>query len=237
MIGAILFDKDGCLLDFNKTWGQWANNMLGELADGDAALFARMSEAVGFRPDTQSFSPDSAVIAGTPDEGVRLILPFLPNWTFDELLAFSNASAAKASLEPVVPLAPLLTELRNMGLILGVATNDAEGTARIHMETLGVSDQFAVILGSDSGYGGKPAPGMQKAFAEKTQVPLDRCIMVGDSLHDLHAGRAAGMVCVGVLTGPADRAELDPDADIVLPDIGHLPEWIRGRGQIAENDA
>jgi len=52
--------------------------------------------------------------------------------------------------------------------------------------------------------------------------------MVGDSLHDLHAGRAAGMQCVAVLTGVAEAAELGPAADIVLPDIGHLAAWLRG---------
>ena len=49
--------------------------------------------------------------------------------------------------------------------------------------------------------------------------------MVGDSTHDLIAGRAAGMQTVGVLTGMAE-AELAPLADAVLPDIGHLPDWL-----------
>ena len=51
-------------------------------------------------------------------------------------------------------------------------------------------------------------------------------VMVGDSLHDLVAGRAAGMQTVGVLTGPACRDELAPCADVVLPDIGHLTTWL-----------
>ncbi|MGR3462852.1 MAG: HAD family hydrolase, partial [Roseovarius sp.] len=50
--------------------------------------------------------------------------------------------------------------------------------------------------------------------------------MVGDSTHDLIAGRAAGMACVGVLPGTATQADLAPFADAVLPDIGHLPGWL-----------
>jgi phosphoglycolate phosphatase len=50
--------------------------------------------------------------------------------------------------------------------------------------------------------------------------------MVGDSLHDLHAGRAAGMRTVAVLTGMASHADLAPHADLVLPHIGHLPDWL-----------
>jgi phosphoglycolate phosphatase len=50
--------------------------------------------------------------------------------------------------------------------------------------------------------------------------------MIGDSLHDLHAGRAAGMAVMGVLTGPATEAELAPHADVVLPSIAALPAWL-----------
>jgi phosphoglycolate phosphatase len=50
--------------------------------------------------------------------------------------------------------------------------------------------------------------------------------MVGDSTHDLQAGRAAGMRCVGVLTGMAPRDVLAPHADVVLENIGALPDWL-----------
>ena len=50
--------------------------------------------------------------------------------------------------------------------------------------------------------------------------------MIGDSLHDLHAARSAGMVAVGVLTGLASRADLAPAADIVLDSIADLPDWL-----------
>ena len=48
--------------------------------------------------------------------------------------------------------------------------------------------------------------------------------MVGDSRHDLIAGRAAGMATLGVLTGVAGAEDLAPLADLVRPDIGHLPQ-------------
>jgi phosphoglycolate phosphatase len=50
--------------------------------------------------------------------------------------------------------------------------------------------------------------------------------MVGDSTHDLHAGRAAGMRTIGVLTGAAVAAQLSPFADVVLRDIGEIPAWL-----------
>ena len=64
------------------------------------------------------------------------------------------------------------------------------------------------------------------AFCEATGLSPDVCVMVGDSTHDLHAGRAAGMSTVAVLTGVAQAAELAPHADVVLPSIADLPRWL-----------
>ncbi|MEO0380084.1 MAG: HAD-IA family hydrolase, partial [Pseudomonadota bacterium] len=80
--------------------------------------------------------------------------------------------------------------------------------------------------GFDSGHGGKPAPGQLLAFCEAMDLPPEAVLMVGDSLHDLHAGRAAGMRCVAVLTGMATAKELAPHADMVLAHIGEIPGWL-----------
>ena len=69
---------------------------------------------------------------------------------------------------------------------------------------------------------------MLLAFARAFDLDPRRVAMVGDSLHDLSAGRAAGMRTVGVLTGPARRADLAPLADVVLENIGDLPAWLEG---------
>ncbi|MBC7158321.1 MAG: HAD family hydrolase, partial [Rhodobacteraceae bacterium] len=127
---------------------------------------------------------------------------------------------------PAVPLAPLMRRLAERGLALGLATNDAEGAAHAHLEAVGIAAHMAFVAGYDSGFGAKPRPGMLLAFADRVGLAPARIAMVGDSRHDLLAGRAAGMRTVAVLTGPARAEELAPLADVVLPDIGHLPGWI-----------
>jgi phosphoglycolate phosphatase len=64
------------------------------------------------------------------------------------------------------------------------------------------------------------------AFCTKTGLNPARVVMVGDSHHDLLAGRRAGMQTLGVLTGTAGADDLAPLADAVLPDIGHIPAWL-----------
>lgn len=226
MIRAILFDKDATLLDFEKTWGHWSLTFLGRLAEGDEDLRQRLADAVGFDLQRVTFDPESPVIAGTPEEGVDLVLPLLPQWDRDALLAFSNETAREAEVQAIVPLEPVLDGLRGQHVRLGIATNDSEGAARRHMSALGVEDRFAAILGSDSGFGGKPGPGMCLAFAKQMGLDPAEVAMVGDSFHDLEAGRAAGMVCVGVASGFATADELSERADHVFPDISHLPAWL-----------
>ena len=113
-----------------------------------------------------------------------------------------------------------------MGLRLGVMTNDTEFGAKAHLSAAGVDHLFDFIAGFDSGWGPKPNPAPLLAFAEKTGLTPHRVAMVGDSTHDLIAGRNAGMQTVGVLTGMADHATLSPYADMVLPNIGALRAWV-----------
>lgn len=225
-IYGVLFDKDGTLFDFEATWNVWAAMMLTDLAEGDSGRAAALGARMGYDFAARRFEPDSVVIAGTPDDIVRLLLPGVPELTPAGLTERLNETAARAPQAEAVPLGPLLTRLRAMGLKLGVATNDAEAPARAHLAGVGHEHSFDFIAGYDSGFGGKPAPGMCLGFAGAMGLAAETVLMVGDSTHDLIAGRAAGMRTVAVLTGMASTAELAPLATVVLPDIGHLPGWI-----------
>ncbi|MCC5969787.1 MAG: HAD family hydrolase [Pararhodobacter sp.] len=222
-IRAILFDKDGTLFDFQATWGVWAGQMIAELAGPDAGLARALAEVMAYDQHSQRFLPQSPVIAGTSAEVAALIAPLLPGQGggVHALEARMAEAAARAPVVEAVALRPLLARLRAADYRLGVATNDNEAVARSHVADH--ADQFDFIVGFDSGYGGKPAPGMLLAFARHCDLPPASVLMVGDSNHDLLAGRAAGMATLAVLTGVATADDLAPLADVVRPDIGHLP--------------
>jgi len=222
-IRGIIFDKDGTLFDFEATWAAWAAELLGGLFDDRAADAAA---SLGFDLAARRFAPDSPVIAETTAHVAGLLLPRLPDWDMPRLMAHMKALARAAPLAPAVPLDPLLSALAGRGLALGVVTNDDESSARAQLSRAGVEARFDFIAGYDSGYGGKPAPGPVLAFLDRMRLPGHEVAIVGDSLHDLAAGRAGGVRTVGVLTGPARAEALWPLADAVLPDIGHLPAWI-----------
>ena len=122
--------------------------------------------------------------------------------------------------------------MKARGLKLGLATNDTEMPARLHLERAGVLDLFDYVVGCDSGWGGKPAPGQLLEFLRRFDLTPSRVAMVGDSRHDLDAGRAAGMHAVAVLTGMAGHDDLVGHADVVLDDIAALDGWIGHLGTI-----
>ncbi|MFD2738971.1 HAD family hydrolase [Sulfitobacter aestuarii] len=226
VIRGLLFDKDGTLFDFAATWEAWAVGFLLRAAQGDEAFAARLGAEIGFDLKTRRYARDSVVIAGTPSQVAHALAPHFPQLTQAELIAMLNEEAGRAPQREAVPLVPLLRALRDSGLALGVATNDAEAPARAHLDHAEITGLFDFIAGFDSGHGGKPQPGQMLAFAQAVGLEPGEIAMVGDSLHDLSAGRAAGMRTVAVLTGPALAEELAPLADVVLPDIGHLPGWL-----------
>lgn len=224
-IDGLVFDKDGTLFDFRKSWGGWAKGLLVQMAQDDAHAH-QLGQAIGYDLPTGEFAPDSPVIAATAADIALALSRHLPGQTVSQITGHINAAAAMAPMAPAVPLRPLLMALRARGLKIGLATNDTEAPARAHLHAHGIIDLFDFIAGYNSGHGPKPGPGMCRAFAHHTGLSAARCAMVGDSLHDLHAGKAAGMQTIAVLTGVAERADLAPAADVVLPDIGAIPAWL-----------
>ena len=229
-IDALLFDKDGTLFEFAATWEAWAQAFLIRAAGGDRDRAAQAGALIGFDMQARAFTPDSIAIVGTPGEIAEALGLSFPQFSRAEIVGMINEEAAQAPQCEAVPLLPFLQGLRARGLRLGVATNDAEAPALAHLQAAGVHGLFDFVAGSDSGYGAKPAPGQPLAFADLLGIDPARIAMVGDSLHDLIAGRDAGMVTLGVLTGMAGLNDLSPHAAAVFPDIGHIPGWLDGLG-------
>ncbi|PRY94643.1 phosphoglycolate phosphatase [Hasllibacter halocynthiae] len=232
-IRGILFDKDGTLFDFQRTWGPWAVGLTARLAEGSPACRDALRKAMKLDPEAARFASDSTVVAGTVRDQVALLLPHLPGWTASSLEERLNREAASVDPIPATDLPALMAALRARGLALGVATNDGEASARRQLRHVGIEDAFDWIAGYDSGWGAKPAPGQIEGFLAALSLPAGEVLMVGDALHDLRAAKAAGTPALGVLTGAARRADLAPHAMAVLNDVGALPGWLDARADRA----
>jgi phosphoglycolate phosphatase len=225
MLDALIFDKDGTLFDFASSWGAWTARLVDEVLPAGPAR-GQIEAALGYVRATNSFRPDSIVIAHTTPEIADFLGHRLPHLSFDQLNAVMNRLAAETDLVPACDLPATFAAMRARGLSLGLATNDTEAPARKHLTRAGVIDLFDFVAGCDSGWGGKPAPGQLLAFCNRLGLDPARVAMVGDSRHDMEAGARAGMKRIAVLTGVATRDDLAPHADIVLDNIGGILGWL-----------
>ncbi|WP_439575189.1 HAD family hydrolase [Phreatobacter sp.] len=229
---AILLDKDGTFVDFDRTWGPAAFRVMERMAGGDRARVERLMAVSQFDEAVMRFHPTSPLVAGSsadygPLWAGALGVPFSAAVTdaMDELFVEEGLVALTAIGDPPA----VMTALRARGLVLGIVTNDSENGARHQAARLGIDHHFDFIVGWDSGHGRKPGPGQIEAFLRDHAMAPHEVAMVGDSLHDMHAARAAGVVAIGVETGPLVPADFHRHADVVLPSIMDLAGWLDAR--------
>jgi len=226
-IKAILFDKDGTLIDYYKTWMPINHKVALYFADGDAVLAHKLLEHSGWIKSEDTVKPGSLIAAGTSDEITDCWLELIPNHPRprEELLAEANQLFLKdvhLHATPVTNLHDLFNRLIERGLILGVATSDSEAGAMASLGPFNILDMLDFVCGYDTGHGIKPGPGMVHGFCKTVGIAENEVAVVGDNLHDLHMARAAGALAIGVLTGTSTHEDLAPDADHILGSIDEL---------------
>lgn len=227
-IRGILFDKDGTLLDYWKTWVPINRTIAIFAAGGDAGLAAELLRAGGHDPETNRLTPGTVLAAGSVDEIAEVFAGVLKEQAPRDLAVhierlFREGGAKHSVL--IDGVAEVVRALKARGVKLGVATNDSIGGLEASLAPHGLLDEFMFLAGCDSGYGAKPEPGMALAFCEAAGLPQREVAIVGDAVHDLEMGRRAGLgLKVGVTTGTSPRADLAPHADVVLEGLGELLE-------------
>lgn len=115
---------------------------------------------------------------------------------------------------PYAGVVEALELLRARRLPLAVVTNKPAGFAVPLLEQLGLAGHFSLILGGDSLPEKKPSALPLTHTAEVLGVAPERLAMVGDSINDVLAARAAGCPVVAVSYGYGELADGDADATV-----------------------
>ena len=231
VIRAILFDKDGTLIDFDATWPPLYRNLTLELAEGDAEVASRMLRAGGMDPVTGRVAAGSVLAAGNTLDIASLWFPGLSEVALSDRVAhidrvfFDNGVRHSVS---VPGLLETLAALLGDAIQMGVATSDGTAGTRAALSALGLDSFLPHVFGYDSVPRPKPAPDLVHAFAAAIDAAPGEIAVVGDNTHDLLMARSAGAgAAIGVLTGTGARDDLGPLADVVLDSVRELPAWLQ----------
>lgn len=123
-----------------------------------------------------------------------------------------------------------LAALERAGHPLAVVTSKGDLLARRGLELVGIAAHFETIVSCDSCARHKPHPEPVLTALERLGYEPEEALFVGDSVHDIEAGNAAGVETVAALWGPFSREQLTSARPARFIDrIGDLLQVLAGR--------
>ena len=129
-----------------------------------------------------------------------------------ERLRTLHAEAYQRLSTTVVPLPgarELLDDLQRMGVRWAIATSGRIETAARNLRALGVDPDTSVVVTRDQVRFAKPDPDLFLEAAHRLGCPIERAIVVGDSIWDMLAAARCRALGVGLLSGGYGQDELE----------------------------
>jgi N-acetyl-D-muramate 6-phosphate phosphatase len=121
-----------------------------------------------------------------------------------------------------------LTDIENRGLKWGIVTNKRERFTHPLTKALNLTDRAACIISGDTTNNSKPHPEPMLEACKRAGVKPENCVYIGDALHDITAGKNAGMKTLAAVYGyltENDRPE-NWGADALIESPSHIKTWL-----------
>jgi len=231
----LIFDKDGTLVEQKPVLLYLAKARFSSLTRlASAQVAEKWAEAVGVNLHTTEIDNEGPLARAPTREEVLVAASIIyqcrhAGWDAAKQLAEKTYEEADQAMTPpygaaLIPSAlETLQTLKAHGFKIALATTDSHKRSQESLNELKIGEYFDVILGADDVEKGKPAHDMIWKACELTRSSPENAVMIGDSTTDMLMGKNARVkVCIGVLTGPTSREELEKVADIVVPSVASL---------------
>jgi HAD superfamily hydrolase (TIGR01509 family) len=133
-------------------------------------------------------------------------------------------------LAPLPGANELLRHLAQQRIRMAIATTGGRAQTKRLLEHLKLPGGTEIVTGDDVAKA-KPSPDIFVAAAQKLNVPIQDCIVVGDSVWDLLAAGRKSALGVGVLSGGYGQEELErAGAFRVYSDVADMLEHLEQLG-------
>jgi HAD superfamily hydrolase (TIGR01509 family) len=208
VIGAVVFDLDGVLVDSEPLWDRARRDVVaahgGTWRDGATTAMQGMSS-----PEWAAYLHDTLGVSLPAAEIVDRVVDDLLDRYRENLPLLPGAVAAVRRIGQRWPLA--LASSSNRVVIDSV------------LDVAGLADAFAASVSSEEVARGKPAPDVYEEAARRIDVPPHRCAAVEDSTNGVRSAAAAGLRVIAVPNANSPPSEdALADAALVLDGLDEL---------------
>jgi HAD superfamily hydrolase (TIGR01549 family) len=217
-VKALIFDIDGTLVDSFEAYHNVFNQGIAKFGVGPVSrevLRRCLAKGLSLREILQSvfLSPlDDAVYEACRGRILQL---------FKEV--------ERAGVAPFKGTEALFRYLKDKGIQIGIATGRTSSPEDewLRFRRLRLDRFINAIVTSREVEHRKPAPDAIIECSKRLDVPLRRCIVVGDTESDIVAAKEAGAIAVAVTTGQGNEDTLlKAKPEVVLNDLGGLVAYL-----------
>jgi HAD superfamily hydrolase (TIGR01509 family) len=202
LIGAVIFDLDGVLLDSEQVWDQVREQLVRER--GGRWHERAHAEMMGMSSvEWSRYMHDELGVPDPPEEISAEVVRRLEDAYRERLPLIDGAREAVERLAARWPL--------------GLASSSNRELIDFALEVSALAQFFRASVSSEEVSRGKPAPDVYLEAARRLSVPPERCAAIEDSRNGIRSAKAAGMRVIAIPNPhfPPDEATLEL-ADVTL---------------------
>jgi phosphoglycolate phosphatase len=207
----VFFDLDGTIVDSREAYYEAARTAFEAM--GQEPPEAKAALEIPRRLEQKQ--PINDIIKGDTHSFLRVYLK-----------TYYSVTPEKTKLLPNVSTALKILSARAKLALITMRSVPAESIIK-ELERFGIAQYFTYVVTASDTHNPKPSPEALIKCVKALDVQMRDCIIVGDSINDVKAGKAAGIKSVAVLSGLFSREEVVKEhPDLILKDVTELPSFI-----------
>ena len=207
MLKAIIFDLDGVIVDSQKAhknaWRCLLESLGREVSDADLDF----------------------VMEGRKRH--EILHYFFGELSPEQVQEYGSAKQElfrrfAAQLRPIAGVLEFVTEAKQRGLPMGVATCAGRRRAHEMLERFGLTSSFAAVVTGDDVAAGKPDPAVFQMTARQLAISPENILVCEDAVAGVEAAKRAAMKCLAICANRKANQLRQAGADLVAEDFRRL---------------